>query len=597
MPLRVDIQILRGLAVLLVVAFHLSIPFFSHGFLGVDAFFVISGFLMALLYRPGGARAFYQRRASRLLPAYVATVVATVLVSALVTLPFEQTQVVEQGLYASVFASNIGFWLQNTYFSKAGFTPLLHLWSLGVEMQFYLIVPLLAWLYKRSRALMLMLALGSLVLTLNRVLVNPETAFYLTPFRIWEFLVGAAVAQYLSQNGAVRYSRPRLGLGALVVLLLVAMLYPVDGEARSVVYGHPALAAILVTLATAGVLAFGLPQMLERSPLGVMLHKLGDWSYSVYLAHFPIIVLALYVPFTGTNLTPSGPGQTVILIAGIGVGSALLYWFFDRRRVRIGKFRTVGALVCLMAIAAVVSGPLSRQGYSAHELNILGAFADRAEFRCGVMNRLLHRGAQLCELTSGLPGTAPTLLFVGDSHADSMKTSFTTAAQEHGVRLLFTVTNDPLFGSLDSAQVIALATAAGADGVILHFASGNAERVFATDFIPNARAAGLDVAWLLPVPNYEQSVPVTLWAERDAVPFPGMEPINLAAISQFQETLEVAGVPTFDPRPILCPASCLQMDDQWRPYYFDGAHLTLTGARMLEPLMGQVIEQVTRDVS
>lgn len=143
MHYRPDIQILRGIAVVFVILFHLNVPLFSHGFLGVDLFFVISGFLMALLYERGQTFKFYQRRANRLLPAYFATTVATVAISAFITLPSEQIQVMEQGVFAAFFMSNIGFWAQNSYFSTSEFTPLLHLWSLGVEIQFYLIVPLL----------------------------------------------------------------------------------------------------------------------------------------------------------------------------------------------------------------------------------------------------------------------------------------------------------------------------------------------------------------------------------------------------------------------------------------------------------------------
>ena len=586
MTYRVDIQILRGLAVLLVVFFHLNIPYFGHGFLGVDAFFVISGFLMALIYQPGSARRFYQRRASRLFPAYFATIIATLIVSAIVILPSEEVHVVEQALFASVFASNVGFWLSNTYFSQIEFAPLLHLWSLGVEFQFYLIVPLLAWLYARSRFLLLILALGSLAACLALVTINPATAFYLMPFRIWQFLAGAAVARYLSQNGAVRFARPGAGALALAVLLLVAMVYPVEGEATGVVIGHPGLAAILVTLATAVMLACGLPRALERSWPGDLLRRCGDWSYSIYLAHFPVIVIALYVPFSGTILTPSGPGQTLALLVMIALASALLYVLFDRRRIQIARFSTAAALVGLTVLVALGSAPVSRMAYSAPELHILGAFSDRSTFRCGLMIRLVNRRAQLCDLTHGLPATAPALLFVGDSHADAIKTSVAKVAQDQGVHLFFAVPNDPLIGSLSSEQLLAAANAAGVDGVIVHYMSGSAEQVLDSGFVDEARQAGLEVEWVLPVPSYGQSIPGLLWQERNTTPVPELEPVNLAAISQLQDRLAAEGIPTVDPRSALCPASCLLMDDQHRPYYFDSNHLTLTGARTLEGILG-----------
>ena len=111
MKQRQDIQIMRALAVLLVVMFHLQTPGLASGFLGVDIFFVIGGFLMALLYQHGKAIDFYRRRAQRLLPAYFFVVIATLLTSALITLPTEQEQMADQGIYASMFSSNIGFWM------------------------------------------------------------------------------------------------------------------------------------------------------------------------------------------------------------------------------------------------------------------------------------------------------------------------------------------------------------------------------------------------------------------------------------------------------------------------------------------------------
>ena len=593
---RVDIQIVRGLAVVLVVLFHLNIPFFSRGFLGVDAFFVISGFLMALLYRPGSARDFFRRPASRLLPAYIATVIAILLASTILVLPSENAQVVTQGLYAAIFASNVGFWLQDSYFSKVNFNPMLHLWSLGVEIQFYLIVPLLAWIHTRGRFFLLVLALGSLAAALVLVVISPKTAFFLTPFRVWQFLAGAAVARYLTLNGAVRYPKPGIGFCAFLVILLVAMVYPVDGLATSPVYGHPAIAAILVTSATAGVLAFGLPNEFQRLLPGVALSKLGDWSYSIYLAHFPVIVFTLYVPFSGTILSPSGPGQTVALVGAIGICSGLLYLLFDRPRnwKWTITFRTAGALMLLTVLVASVSGPLSRIGYSAQELNILGAFSDRAPYRCGIMNRVLRPRAELCELTQGLPDTAPVLLFVGDSHADAIKTSFARVAQQRGVRLFFTVSNVPLISSPDTSQLLAQATAIGARGIVLHYMRGNDIQAYDTGFVSAARQEGIAIGWLLPVPIYAQSVPQALWNGRSDVPLLEMEPVNLALISQMKETLDAAGIPSFDPRSDLCRDACLLQDDEMHPFYFDVSHLTLTGSRQLEPLLRQVMDWFDR---
>ena len=127
MEYRKDIQILRGIAVLLVVFFHLEVTGFYSGFLGVDVFFVISGYLMAVMYNPLNKSEFFVKRAKRLLPAYFAVVVATLLIAIAITKPVDYIQVSNEAMFAAFFASNIGFWLENSYFDKAAFKPLLHL--------------------------------------------------------------------------------------------------------------------------------------------------------------------------------------------------------------------------------------------------------------------------------------------------------------------------------------------------------------------------------------------------------------------------------------------------------------------------------------
>ncbi|MFW2022452.1 acyltransferase family protein [Acinetobacter baumannii] len=199
MDKRVDIQLLRAIAVIYVVLFHLEIAGIESGFLGVDVFFVVSGFLMAILYKEGDAKKFYERRAKRLIPAYFATVILTLLASIFIVLPSELGQVVTQSIYSLVFANNIGFWMQNSYFSKSDFNPLLHLWSLGVEIQFYLIVPLLVGFFRKSRAFLFLTLLGSFAACVFIVGISTKTSFFMMPLRMWEFLIGFIVAYYLKK--------------------------------------------------------------------------------------------------------------------------------------------------------------------------------------------------------------------------------------------------------------------------------------------------------------------------------------------------------------------------------------------------------------
>ena len=198
MQKRNDIQILRALAVIFVVLFHLEVAGIESGFLGVDVFFVVSGFLMAILYKTGETKKFFERRAKRLLPAYFTTVAITLIASIFIVLPSELGQVATQSIYSIFFANNFGFWLQNSYFSKTDFNPLLHLWSLGVEIQFYLIVPLLIWFFRKSKIFLPLVLIGSFLSCIFIVGISPKTSFFMMPLRIWEFLIGFVIAYYLT---------------------------------------------------------------------------------------------------------------------------------------------------------------------------------------------------------------------------------------------------------------------------------------------------------------------------------------------------------------------------------------------------------------
>ncbi len=446
MQFRTDIQTLRALAVAAVLLFHFQVPGFASGFLGVDIFFVISGYLMMALYVPEkGAIGFYERRAKRLLPAYFATILATLAISWFVTIPPDFKQVAEQAVWASALSSNVGYWMQNSYFSKIDFNPLLHLWSLGVELQFYLILPLIFWITRRFRWFLPLLVVASLILCLLLVTLSPKTAFFMMPARIWEFGFGMMAAQ-LSGGEA----KNKMVGGCAALLLPLTIFIPVNGEIQDILFGHPGAMAVVVSLLTALALWGGF----SFTPF----KKIGDWSYSIYLAHFPALALVNYEPFGGTILGGWMAVPWTIIAA------ALLYRLFER-----GKLFTwprAALATAMTGLAGLLVAPLQLSGFSPAEQKIFAALDDRAEYRCGKLFRITNPGSDTCLIWHGKGKAVGEIFLVGDSHADAVKQVFADAAGARGYAVRFAVANDPLLNPALGPEWV-MARAKGP--VVLHF--------------------------------------------------------------------------------------------------------------------------------
>ncbi len=282
-----------------VVLFHLG-GYVPGGFVGVDIFFVISGFLISgiIFDEAGGGRfsiaGFYERRARRILPAFVAVSLLTLIAAYFVLLPQELTGFARSLLASIVFVSNNYFYATTSYFAPAADTlPLLHYWSLGVEEQFYIVFPLLVLASTRlsGRAVapvVAVLAIASAVACVHVMRLDPAAAFYLLPFRAFELLIGSLVAL-----PGVRPPRSARFAGAVSWFGLAMIV------AALVLFGRhtafPSINALLPTVGTALVLwgsdrepnACG--RLLDWRPLPAI----GRVSYSLYLVHWPLIVFAV----------------------------------------------------------------------------------------------------------------------------------------------------------------------------------------------------------------------------------------------------------------------------------------------------------------
>ena len=288
---RIDIQLLRALAIILVVGHHTGVPFLPGGFLGVDIFFVVSGFLMTGIIAREldqgrfSFSGFYARRVRRLLPAAYATLTVTAIAAPFLLDSWEYSDFLSQLAGSFTFVVNIVLWQQTDYFnSGAGLKPLLHMWSLAVEEQYYILLPLLLFVCPKR----LRLALGILVTLVSAAACiwlgqrSPSANFYLMPTRLWELGIGSVMAMLISSGriGSRLLAIPRL----CAAILLIAV--PLLCDER----GHPGLPALIVCLSTALLMIPGLD--LPRSRTLSPIVAIGDRSYSLYLVHWPILAFA-----------------------------------------------------------------------------------------------------------------------------------------------------------------------------------------------------------------------------------------------------------------------------------------------------------------
>lgn len=268
MNYRREIDGLRALAVIPVILFHADFKPFSGGFIGVDVFFVISGYLITtfiLTELEAGEFSiirFYERRARRILPALFLVMAVCLPLAWLWLLPGDMLNFSQSLIAVSVFASNILFWQQSGYFdTEAELKPLLHTWSLAVEEQFYVLFPLfliLGWRFGR-KWLVLALAIVaslSLIMAQRRAVVNPAYAFFLLPTRGWELALGALVAFYFSRYPDSIYNPTLNQILSMLGLLLI--LFSIFAFSKSTPLPGPY--ALVPTVGAALILLFAWPQ-------------------------------------------------------------------------------------------------------------------------------------------------------------------------------------------------------------------------------------------------------------------------------------------------------------------------------------------------
>ncbi len=330
---RLDIDGLRAIAVLSVVLFHAGVPFVTGGFTGVDIFFVISGYLIGghifseLRSGTFSYLRFYQRRAKRILPACYTVFLFTIAVAMFLLSPYEALQLGKSALAATLSASNILFWKTTGYFGlKSELNPLLMTWSLGVEEQFYLVIPLLMVLLAGIRRkwmlpAILLVCLASFGYAVYQLPIHPMMVFYMLPPRAWELGIGVALA--VAELESRRLVLPRVLCQLLSVAGLVLIVFPVFLLNASMPFpGAAALPSVLGTV----MLLVGSKNWINQKILSLPpLVFVGRISYSLYLWHWPLLAFGRVV-YGG----PLPKLSAVCLIAIAGVLSILSYYLIEQ---------------------------------------------------------------------------------------------------------------------------------------------------------------------------------------------------------------------------------------------------------------------------
>ncbi len=638
---RADIDGLRALAVLPVILFHTRVPGFSGGYIGVDVFFVISGYLITQLLSRGShltLRAaladFYLRRARRILPALTLMLFVAAAAASFVLLPPDLERFGRFLAFAVVVLGNLVAWSSGGYFDTSS-AALVHLWSIGIEEQFYLLYPLLylAWLRtdaRRGRVLLWSVATVSFAWCLAWMQSHPNVNFYAPMTRAWELLLGA-IAAHAQWKGPARDWANELAAWVALVVLATCMAW-FDRESA-----HPGLVTLVPCIATLLLLVTGaardtsVSRLLRLRPLVFT----GLISYSLYLWHAPVLSLSRY-----WTMQEFSAVQLASLLVALYLLAAASWRYVEqplrtRRWLRSNRaFGSVfaGATALLLATGLVMwrsHGLPNRFDAEVELLTELPAPIPREVGACMTLAPDRIATGQLC--TFGSANAARSVLLWGDSHALMLLPAF-RSLHDGQTQLCFAAHSScrPLLGHAELPSALrrqtreltecaqfneAMAAAIGRlapDVVVLSGywnlldTTGSVQASLAQSLdatLSALHAAGPGVCVALDVPTQREAVPYMLaMAHRRGLPEDGLHLTLAQAIEQqsgpdavFDAARAAGRIAVMDPKPALCGSGvCRLRGSEGRPLYIDSNHLSARATPLLSGPLAQCVAAAMR---
>ncbi len=612
---RTDINGLRGLAVFVILIFHLDIGFLSGGYVGVDIFFVISGFLISniiyseLVNGTFSLATFYERRARRILPALISILCVCFFVAYLRFFPTEVVAYAKSMIAAALFSANIYFYSALGYFSPAATeTPLLHLWSLGVEEQFYILFPLFLMLLvkKSSRFLSTALALSlliSLFISQWMLKINPTAAFYLLPFRAFELLIGAFLA--LGGLPKLRDKRLTFTLGSLGFLAILYSIFIFNQQTQ-----FPGFSALVPCLGTALIIWAGEHQ--SGFPNSVLSFYPWQWlgkiSYSLYLVHWPIIVFAKRF-YNSTEMA----GYSISVLALCFLFASLNFYLVEQRFRYLKIFNSQKALMLsatMISFIALSGGTvIYKKGFN-HFLNkrlermlSFVHYNYKPGFKDGTCFQDYDVDPDKADISACLPTGAveKRVMLWGDSHAAHLYTGLRENLEKEGYSfgMLAASACPPALG-IDVAirphckrfNEIAFATIMKEKPSLLILSANWPINTYTFDLLEKTieRLAKENIQMVLlgPSPIFKRSVPVVISeqikngelikATRELLAADYLMDADQKMIKRFGEKKGIKYISVMDTICVnqICPLITADRD----PVHFDNEHLTESGSRL-----------------